>query len=229
MSRLLCILKNSLSFFLRNYSFQVLFFLYLLKMFKPGKFLWLIPVCIILYACPYESPLPLDAKPAEPIDTSLIGYWYGIVKDGSDYFGIEALDIQKLSDSTYNITRYGKAIKGNMILPDTSFFTGYISKAGSQLYMNVEANIVEVIPRSKKAPEVKTTKIYYLASIELKHDTLTVQTVTDGFSGKNPRFHNPEQLKQVVSSMTGQNKNIYDDVYKLSYRKTLRPKPLKSP
>ena len=196
-------------------------------MFKPRKFLWLFPVSIILYACPFESPVALDAKPVEPVDTSLTGYWYGIVKDGSDYFGIEALDIQKLSDSTYNITRYGKAIKGDIILPDTSHFTGYTSKVGEQLYMNVEANIVEVIPRSKKAPEIKITKVYYLASIELKHDTLVVQTVADGFAGKNPRFHNSEELRQTVLSITGQHKNIYDDVYKLSYRKTQRPQQLK--
>jgi hypothetical protein len=198
-------------------------------MFKHRKFLWLLPLCIILYACPYESPLALDAKPTEPIDTSLIGYWYGIVEDGSDYFGIEALDIQKLSDSTYNIIRYRKAIKGDMILPDTSYFTGYTSKAGNYSYMNVESTAVEVIPRSKKMPEVKTSKIYYLATIELNHDTLTVQTVTDGFAGKNPHFHNSAELKQSIISITGQNKNIFDDVYKLSYCKPQRPKPLKSP
>ena len=77
-----------------------MFFLHLLKMLKSKKILWLLPLCFILYACPFESPVPLDAKPVEPIDTSLIGYWYGIVKDGSDYFGIEALDIKKLSDSS---------------------------------------------------------------------------------------------------------------------------------
>ncbi len=205
-----------------------MFFLLLLKMLKSKKILWLFPLCFILYACPFESPVPLDAKPVESIDTSLIGYWYGIVKDGSDYFGIEALDIKKLSDSTYSIIRYGKSIKGDMILPDTSYFTGYTSKVGSRTYMNVEATIVEVIPRNEKAPEVKTSKIYYLATLEKRHDTLTVQTVTDGFAGMNPRFRNPQELKQTISSMTEQNKNIFDDVYKLSYRKTQRPKSLKS-
>jgi len=204
-----------------------MFFSFLLKMFKLGRILWLLPLSIILYACPYESSVPLDAKPSEPIDTSLIGYWYGIVKDGSDYFGIEALDIQKLSDSTYNITRYGKAIKGDMILPDTSYFTGYTSKVGSRSYMNVVATIVEVTPKNEKTPEVKTSKMYYFATLEKKNDTLTVQTVTDGFAGMNPRFRNSKELKQIISSMTEKNKNIFDDVYKLSYRKTQPPKQLK--
>lgn len=198
-------------------------------MFKPGKILWLLPLCFILYACPFESPVSLDEKPVEPIDSSLVGYWYGIVKDGSDYFGIEALDITKHSDSVYNITRYGKSVKGDMILPDTSYFTGYTSKVGNKLYMNVEASIVEVIPRRKKEPEIKTIKIFYLAALKLNHDTLVVQTVTDNFAGMNPHFHNPEELKQYISSMEEKHKNIYDDVYKLSYRKTERPQQLKKP
>ncbi|MFI5133828.1 MAG: hypothetical protein ACHQEB_05800 [Chitinophagales bacterium] len=192
-------------------------------MFKPAKIVWLLPLCIILYACPFESPVALDNKPTEPVDTSFFGYWYGIVKDGSDFFGIEALDIQKLSDSTYNIIRYGKVVKGDMILPDTSHFSGYTSKIGDNLYMNLETTIVEVIPQKKKAPEIKTTKIYYLATLKLNHDTLVVQTVTEGFAGMNPRFHKPEELKQYLASMADQNKNIYDDVYKLSYKKTERP------
>jgi hypothetical protein len=189
-------------------------------MFRFIKILWLLPVCFILYACPYESPVALDARPTEPVDTNLCGYWYGIVKDGSDFFGIEALDIKKLSDSTYDIIRYGKAIKGDMILPDTSHFTGFTSRVDSQLYMNVEATIVEVIQKPKNKTAVVTSKAFYLATLDRKHDTLTVQTITDGFSGKNPNFRNPDALRNTVSSLSKQGKNIFDDVYKLSYRKT---------
>ena len=183
------------------------------------KILWLLPVCIFLYACPYESPVALNANPTEPVDTNLFGYWYGIVKDGSDFFGIEALDIKKLSDSTYDIIRYGKAIKGDMILPDTSYFTGFTSRIDSQLYMNVEATIVEVIQKPKNKTAVITSKAFYLASLTLSHDTLSVQTIADGFSGKNPNFRNPDALRNTVSSLSKQGKNIFDDVYKLSYHK----------
>src|SRR5574338_635956 len=131
------------------------------------KAIWLLPLAFICSACPYESAVPLAKKPTEPIDTSLVGYWYGIVKDGSDFFGIEALDISRHSDSTYDIIRYGKVIKGDMIMPDTSHFIGYTSHLGDQLYMNVETNIVEVIPRKKKEPEIKTTKVFYLATLKL--------------------------------------------------------------
>jgi hypothetical protein len=88
------------------------------------KLLWLLPVTIILYACPFESTVALEKKPVESVDSTLMGYWYGIVKDGSDFFGIEALDISKHSDSVYNITRYGKAIY--------EYRSGYFNRRATQ-------------------------------------------------------------------------------------------------
>lgn len=192
-------------------------------MFRRKKIFLLIPLCVFLYACPLESPVPLDERPVQAIDTSLLGFWYGIVKDGSDFFGIEALDIKKESDSVYNITRYGKAIKGSMIMPDTAYFTGYVSTFDNQTFMNVVGSIVEVIPRKRKSPEIITRKIYYLASLELHHDTLSVKTVTGDFAGLNPRFKNPAELRNMILSVKKSGKNIFDDVYKLSYRKMEKP------
>ena len=178
----------------------------------------------IITGCPYESPLPLDAKPSEPIDTSLLGFWYGIVKDGSDYFGIEALEIAKETDSTYNIIRYGKAIKGDMVLPDTAYFTGFISYIDNQRVFNIETNIVEMIPRKNKQPEVRTTRIYYLSPFTVSHDTMQVRTITDGFYGRTPRWKSGDEIKQKIRQLLSENKNIYDDIYKLSYRKIEKPK-----
>jgi hypothetical protein len=189
---------------------------------------WLIPVCFILCACPFESKVPLAQGPVEPIDSSLIGYWYGIVKDGSDFFGIEALDITKNSDSTYAIIRYGKAAKGDIILPDTAYFTGYISYIGEERYMNVEGSVVLVETRGKKPPIVKTEKIFYLATFQTRNDTLNMKTITENFSTSRAEFKTPEQLKQEVITLTGQQKNIYDDLYSLSYHRIPRPKPLKA-
>jgi hypothetical protein len=191
--------------------------------------LWFFPVSFILCACPFESKVPLAAKPVEPVDSTLLGYWYGIVKDGSDFFGIEALDITQQSDSTYNIIRYGKAAKGDMILPDTSYFTGYISYIGEQRFMNVEGSVVIVETRRKKPPLVVTQKVFYVASFETRHDTLSMKTITENFPGA-PRsgFNTSEEFKETVISVTGQQKNIYDDLYSLSYRKIPKPQPLKA-
>jgi hypothetical protein len=200
------------------------FFLYLFKMFQRKNVLLLLPVCLFLYACPYESPKPLDEIPSQPVDTGFLGYWYGIIKDHSDVFGIEALDISKHSDSLYQITRYGKSVKGNMIMPDTAHFTGYLSNVLDLKFMNIESSIVEIIPVRKKAPVIKTTKIYYLAFIELQNDTLTVKMIADNFAGKNPNFKNPGDVRQAVTRLLNEGKNIYDDLYKLSYRRWPRPK-----
>ena len=188
----------------------------------------LIPVCFILCACPFESKVPLAQGPVEPIDSSLIGYWYGIVKDGSDFFGIEALDITKNSDSTYAIIRYGKAAKGDIILPDTAYFTGYISYIGEQRFMNVEGSIVLVETRGKKPPIVKTEKVFYVATFQTRNDTLNMKTIAENFSTSRSGFKTPEQLRQEVITLTGQQKNIYDDLYSLSYHRIPRPKPLKA-
>jgi hypothetical protein len=192
------------------------------------KLLLILPVCFILYACPYESTVALERGPVEPVDTSLLGYWYGIVKDGSDYFGIEALDITKKTDSTYSIVRYGKAAKGDIILPDTSYFTGYTSYVGDKRFMNIEGSVVIVNSKGRRqAPEIITQKVFYLANFDLRRDTMHMKTVTENFSSSRKGFNTPEDLKRVVMDMVVHQKNIYDDLYALSYRKIERPKALK--
>ena len=147
------------------------------------RILWLVPLCFILYACPFESPVALEKKPVEPVDTALYGYWYGIIKDFSDMFGIEALDLTKETDSTYKIIRYGKAIKGNMILPDTAYFTGFTSYIDSQRYMNIVADVLILEWNRKSKREVaRKQRVYYMAAIDLKNDTLRVRTVGEDFS-----------------------------------------------
>lgn len=200
--------------------------LYLFGFIKMKKLLWLLPLSILLYACPFESTVPLSPAPAESVDSSLLGYWYGIIKDGSDFFGIEALDITKQSDSVYAITRYGKAVKGDIILPDTAYFTAYTSYIGEQRYMNVEGSVVIVTPVRNKQPVYKKEKVYYLSAFNQSHDTLTVKTISEDFSTRKA-FRKPEELKQFVVDLLAQQKNIFDDQYSLSYRKIPKPQPVK--
>lgn len=183
---------------------------------------------IVLYACPYESTVPMSAGPTEPVDTSLMGYWYGIIKDGSDYFGIEALEITKETDSVYSIIRYGKAIKGDIILPDTAYFTGYTSYIGEDRFMNVAGSVVITTAQRKKPPIVKVEKVFYLSSIKRSNDTLFVKTIMEKFSPVRKIFSSPEQLNNEVAEQLRRHNNIYDDIYSLSYRKIKKPQPLKS-
>ncbi len=175
------------------------------------RYLWLLPLTFLLYACPFESNVPLEKAPVEPIDSNLLGYWYGIIKDGSDYFGIEALEISRQSDSLYAITRYGKAVKGDMILPDTAFYTGFSTRLGEQSYMSLEAPF----------PEGKSGKVYYLAAFGISQDTLHVRTITETFTTRK-YFSRPEDLRKLLLDMH-QQRNIYDDLFTLSYRKIPKP------
>ena len=190
------------------------------------KTLWLLPISILLYACPFESNVPLESAPTEKVDTSLCGYWYGIIKDFSDMYGIEALDITKQSDSVYAITRYGKAVKGDFILPDTAYYTGYTSYIGEQRYMNIEGTILIVTPKRKKQPEIKSEKVYYLAAIDIRNDTISVKTITEDFSTRKI-YKSPEELKLYLANLIDQKIKIYDDQYSLSYRKIPKPQPPK--
>jgi hypothetical protein len=183
--------------------------------------LWLLPVSVLLYACPFESKVPLSRAPSEPVDSSLLGYWYGIVKDGSDFFGIEALDISKESDSVYHIVRYGKAVKGDIILPDTAYFTGYTSYIGEQRFMNIAGTVVIVETRNKK-PHVTTNRVFYVSAIQRNNDTLDVRTITEDFSTRK-YFNRPEDFRQLVSDFLNKKKNIYDEQYSLKYRKIPKP------
>ncbi len=199
-----------------------------LQIINVKRFAWLLPFSFILAGCPFESKVPLEAQPTEAVDSTMLGYWYGIIKDGSDYFGIEALDITQKSDSLYSIIRYGKAAKGDIILPDTSYFTAYTSHIGNMQFLNVESSIVSVTTRKNKPPMVKTDKIYYVALFEKRNDTMLVKAISENFVPNSRKgFKRPEDLKQAVVELTGAQANIYDDLYTLSYRKIPRPQPMK--
>lgn len=191
------------------------------------RIVWLLPVCFILYACPFESPVPLEKKPVEPVDSSLYGYWYGIIKDFSDMFGIEAVDLTRNTDSTYKIIRYGKAIKGNMILPDTAYFTGFTSYIGSQQYMNLVADVLILEWNRKTKREVaRKQRVYYMAAIDRRNDTLKVRTISEDFSVRKA-YRSSEELKNYIADLIAKDVNIFDSTYSLSYRKIPRPQPAK--
>lgn len=185
---------------------------------------WLLPLSFILCACPFESDVALEKKPVEPVDSSLLGYWYGIIKDGSDYFGIEALEIGAKSDSVYSIIRYGKAIKGDIIMPDTAYYTGFTSWIGEQRFMNVEGYVnIEQITAKKKR-ETKTQRVFYATAIEKRKDTLEVKSVTEDFSTRK-FFGDSDHFRLMVTEMLKLGQNIYDAQYSMQYRKI--PKPAK--
>lgn len=182
---------------------------------------WLLPLCGILSACPFESTVPVEARPVEAVDSSLLGYWYGIIKDGSDYFGIEALEITAQSDSVYAITRYGKAIKGDMVLPDTAQFTAFTTYIGNQRFMSVEG-WVKIEEMVKKKWVTRKQKVFYTSAFSMRNDTMEVKTVTESFSVKK-FFSTPGEFKQTLAEKFRSGQPIFDDQYSLRYRKIPKP------
>ena len=87
--------------------------------------------------------------------------------------------------------------------------------------MNVEGTIVTVSTQKKsKTPVVTTQKVFYISTLSVRNDTMVVKTVTDGFSPSSRKgFQTPEQLKTEIVSLLDEKKNIFDDIYSLSYRK----------
>jgi hypothetical protein len=126
----------------------------------------------------------------------------------------------------YAITRYGKAVKGDIILPDTAYYTGYTSWIGDQRFMNIESSVLIVVPRRNKEPELRNEKVFYISAIERNNDTLVVKTITENFSPTRRIIKSPPDLVKLVSETLGQQKNIYDEQYTLSYRKMQKPIPL---
>jgi hypothetical protein len=92
--------------------------------------------------------------------------------------------------------------------------------------MNIEGSVTIAVPKRNKQTEYRTEKIYYLSVLERRNDTLHVKTITDDFSSRKT-FKTPDDLKQLVSESLNKQKNIYDELYALSYRKTQKPQPLK--
>ncbi len=88
--------------------------------------------------------------------------------------------------------------------------------------MNIEGTIVTVTPRKKKPAEIKTQKVFYLAAIHMQQDTLSVKTVTDGVAGLRI-LNRPEELKKLITDLSAEKKNIFDNEYSLQYRKIKKP------
>jgi hypothetical protein len=206
------------------YPLKAIMFVTFQVCMKRLRWGWLLTLCMILSACPFESTVPMEPRPVEAVDSSLIGYWYGIIKDGSDYFGIEALEISRQSDSVYTIIRYGKAIKGDMVLPDTAYFTGYTSWIGTQQFMNVEGSVT-IDEGTRKKPLLKKQKVFYISAFAKKNDTLDVRTLTESFSARK-YFNSSEEFKKLVTEMLARQRNIYDEQYSLKYRKIPKPQQI---
>jgi hypothetical protein len=92
--------------------------------------------------------------------------------------------------------------------------------------MNIEGFVLIMVPRRNKQPEYKKEKVFYMSAFEKRHDTLSIKTVTETFSPTKKIFSSPEDLRRMVAESLKQEKDIYDDLFSLSYRKIAKPAKL---
>ena len=98
-------------------------------------------------------------------------------------------------------------------------------KAKEKLPENRE-NIIRCNAWKSKREVATKQRVYYMAAIDLKNDTLRVRTVGEDFSVRKT-YSSSEELKEYMTDLIARNVNIYDSTYSLSYRKIPRPQPVK--
>ena len=92
--------------------------------------------------------------------------------------------------------------------------------------MNIEGTVLIVTPRRNKTLEYKKEKVFYASALEKRNDTLFVKTISENFSPVVKQFKSPADFLHAVTESMDQQKNIYDDLYTLSYRRIPRPATL---
>lgn len=75
---------------------------------------------------------------------------------------------------------------------------------------------------------MRKERVFYMSALERRNDTLSIKTITENFSPTRKELNTPDDLKRVVVDALSQQKNIFDDLYSLSYRKIPKPQQLKS-
>ena len=78
----------------------------------------------ILFACPYESVVPIDS-PTVPLDKKLIGTWKKLNAEDESYV------ISERDEYTFNIEKRGKSES------DTEHFWGYESHVDGIRFLNI--------------------------------------------------------------------------------------------
>ncbi len=85
-------------------------------------------LCLVLYGCPLQTQVPVDAKPHK-IDTVLLGRWRGEKKDGvyTEY------TVMKKSPTMYAIT--GREAHSDAY--EVRYYYAYLSRVGGSEFLSV--------------------------------------------------------------------------------------------
>jgi hypothetical protein len=145
------------------------------------KLSWLLPMVVLLTACPYESVVPI-AEPNAPIDANLLGKWY---KEGetemenpSEYYRI-----RRNSANTYEIIKME--------------FSSSEETYTSETYISHLTILKDAKGKSYTFLNMKKDGKYYLHRIELVGNSFTLYEVTDNIDEK---FNTSAELQTFVKA-----------------------------
>jgi hypothetical protein len=134
------------------------------------NFILLIPLTLILYACPFSSPYKLDKEPAIPVDEILIGKWATMISDKKGNQQPVRMIISKKNDYEYNIDLTGNLADlkmYNIAKEDSIKAAAFISNVSDRQFLNID---------------IKGQN--YIAAVVYYNDTLSLLPILDGFTAK---------------------------------------------
>jgi len=155
--------------------------------------------CIILTACPYESPVELNTyENSLKIDKKLIGEWVAFKEDG----GREELTIDKAAKSVFYVTQ--KSFENKNKFKEVNKYRAYSTDIGGFTVFNIE----------KKDGKYIFAKYAWTGKNEFYIQTINADYVAQNFK---PDSINTENLRSFISDNVNKEK-MYDDKFEF-YRK----------
>jgi hypothetical protein len=132
--------------------------------------LFILPVVVLLYGCPYSSAFKIDSDPTIPVEETFLGKWTTNTSDANGKSLFIKMIIDKKNDYEYNIDFTGNVhiLKRYIdIKNDTIRTTGFLSEVGSRRFLNIHL-----------------FEQYYIVEFIYKNDKITLLPLCEHFTSR---------------------------------------------
>ena len=133
-------------------------------------FIMVIPLILLLYACPFSSPYKLDKEASVPVDEIFLGKWATMVINKKGNMQPVKMILSKKNENEYNIYFTGDLndLKPYKIVKNDSIKgSAFMSIVANSQFLNIE---------------IKGQT--YISELIYKNDKLSLMPLTDGFTAK---------------------------------------------
>ena len=143
------------------------------------KTLWLLPMMMLLTACPYDSQVPIT-EADKPIDKALLGNWYKEGEQNSEYPS-EYYKITGMTPELYQVT------KMEMNTEDSTY--------REESYVSHISVLKGADNKEYKFLNMKKDGSYYLHRVDLSDKKFVLYEMTDNVDEK---FNTSAELREFV-------------------------------